>query len=437
MRVKTIHFIFKKIKIKKVYLPLITIGIIGGFVLLTHIGSLSSPNVSLENYTAKVLEKCSQESSAGDRRICYEKEVPKLMGDITLKDAFHITELIQDKDKEYAWCHNMGHQISEREYAKDPSQWKDVMAQCPIGTCSNGCLHGAIQAHFRTASVAGIQLKELISDLKTLCEERDNWRPTGLEQASCYHELGHFSLYLTNTNIQEAADICQIVGVKKDGRNFVRTCNEGIFMQVFEPREPEDFALIYKLIPNKNILPSCEQLEGEAKGACWATAWGGDARPFCANFEGETHSACMREAWIAYDKEVIQTAEGVLEYCSYSTEASEKKKCYNTLFYSLMSMFEFDENRMKKLCENLPLEVKGQCFANTASRMVETDKDLVARAVSVCEDAAKFNLAEQCFRELLYYASFSLHPNTKELTQFCNHFPNTQQKKCLGGNNHL
>lgn len=421
---------------KKVYLSLIIIGGIGILTLfLYNTGSFFSRDISLEAYAIQVLEKCSKESSSGTRRVCYEREVPKLIiNDITLKDAFHITKLIQEEDKEYTWCHNMGHQISEQEYAKDPSQWKDVMTQCPIGTCSNGCLHGAAQAHFRTASIAGVQLEEIMSDLKTLCEKRDNWSPTNMEQSSCYHELGHFSLYLANGNIQEATRICQKLAVKEDGRNFFRTCNEGIFMQVFQPREPEDFALVYNLIPRRDTLPSCEQFDGEIKGACWGKAWEGETRSFCANFEGETLSACMREAWVVYDKDALQAPEGVLEFCSYSAEKSEKKKCYNTVFFSLMaSQFAFDEGRMKELCKELPIDVRGQCFANTASRLVETEKSYIARAVSVCEDATSLGIGEQCFAELLYYASFSFHPDSQELIQFCSHFPNAWQGRCLTG----
>ena len=388
-------------------------------------------NISLQDHADKILEKCSQELSDGGRRICYEAEVPKLMGDISLQDAFRVTELIQEQDKGYLWCHNMGHQISEREYAKDPSRWKEVMTQCPVGTCSNGCLHGAIQAHFREASATGVQLEELISDLQTLCEERDYWRPTGLEQASCYHELGHFSMYLTDSDITEAVHVCERVGVKEDGRKFVRTCTEGIFMQVFEPRDPEDFALVYDLIPLKELLPSCEQFEGEEKGGCWTRAWGGDARYFCEQFIGKTKSACMREAWVVYDKEKIETPEGVLEYCSYSDVRSEKKLCYNTLFFSLMSVFEFDEKRMQKLCEGLPREVMRQCFTNVAGRMVETDKDLITKAVGVCEHASTFGFGEKCYHEILIYADFSLHRGSEEFQQYCSHLPEPWNSKCL------
>ena len=387
----------------------------------------------IEAYVASILEKCSTGASSGERRICYEAQVPKLLDTISLKDAFRITELIQEQDTDYLWCHNMGHQISEREYAKDPAQWKSVMNQCPVGTCSNGCIHGAIQAHFRAASVSGAQLENLIPDLQNLCEEREGWNPTGLEQASCYHELGHLSVYLTGSDIHKSAEICNRVGIKDDGRNFLQTCNEGIFMQVFEPRDPEDFALVYNLIPQKEVLSSCEQFEGEEKGACWERGWGGNASSFCEQFVGEMESACIRESWVVYDKEKIKTPEGVIEFCSYSQDPSEKRKCYNGLFYSLMSLFEFNEERMKKLCTGLPEDVMSQCFANTASRMIETDKDLVARSIAVCEYARNFGVEEQCYLELLYYSDFSFHPGSKELEQYCSHIPEPWNTKCING----
>jgi len=397
-------------------------------------GILYSGSASFESYADRIFTECSSIRSSSGRRACYELEVPKLVGAISVRGAFEVTELIQKKDPTYLWCHNMGHQISEREYAKDPSRWKEVITQCPVGACSNGCIHGAMQAHFREASLGGVELKEVMPDLQSLCEERDDWHPTGLEQASCYHELGHLSVYLTGADINEAVGVCDTIGIKDDGRNFLQTCKEGIFMQIFEPREPEDFALVYDLIPSKEKLESCEQFIGEAKGACWEKGWNGSAESFCNQFSGPERAACFNEAWVVQDKDKLATPEGIINYCMFAENQDQKKICYNKLVFSLMALFEFDEERMKKVCVGLPEEVKGACFAHTASRMVETDKDLISRAVEICKFAEEFNLGERCYNELLYYSTFSLHAGSEEFIQYCRHLPDPWNTKCLTTN---
>ncbi len=384
---------------------------------------------NLQTIATQIVEFCANSRS---RQSCYDLEIPKLMGQgISMQQSFDVIKLIQNQDGGYWFCHAVAHKLSTNEYNKNPSNWRNVMTECSVGMCSNGCLHGAMQAHFSSESLNGVQLAEVMPDLQTICEQRSNWQPTQQQQSSCYHELGHLSLYLTNSDVVRAGDICNTVSVKTDGRNFLQTCNEGIFMQVFEPREPDDFALIYDIVPEKEKLTICDKYStGVEKGGCWKIGWVEKYKDFCNGFSGDLRFACFREAWVI-NSDTIQTGPAVLDYCSYTTDLSENRKCYNKLFYALMSIFHMDHELMKPICNALPQNIKAQCLANTASRLIETDKRLIDQSVEVCNYAFNLGVGEDCYAELTHYAQFVFSTESPEFNKICKAMPEKWSKKCL------
>lgn len=400
--------------------------IIGGVFVLQSV--FKKNNLTFEDYANQVVQKCKGENP----QRCYDQEIPKLTSIMRMEDAFEVLKLVQKKDGNYWFCHEGAHNLSEKEYEKDPSKWQDVVARCPSGVCSNGCIHGAIQRHFISESLNKVQLEEVMPVLEKLCEVRPGWNPTPHERSSCYHEIGHLSHYLTAADVNTSKKICDRVALKKDGRNYLQTCYEGIFMQLFEPREPEDFALIYNIIPNKEELAVCDKYtSGIEKGACWKIGWRGKEKAFCNRWEGELRNACFREAWVINDQK-IETPEGILAYCTYSVDPAEKRKCYNKLFYALMAKFEFDVERMKSICASFSSQdIQGQCLANTASRLIETDHGLVDNALAVCSFATKYGVAEECYNELAYYAAFAFRPGSEEQSKLCRGIPEPWKNKCL------
>ncbi|MCH7524523.1 MAG: hypothetical protein IIC74_05825, partial [Bacteroidetes bacterium] len=146
---------------------------------------------------------------------------------------------------------------------------------------------------------------------------------------------------------------------------------DGAFMQIFQPLEPEDFALVQGKQPQKEELVS-----------------------FCDQFSGEKKSSCWSEGWPLFYEE-IKTAEGLVEFCSYLVDDPiQHKRCYNALFYVLVAQFNFDEQDIINLCSGLPQERRGQCFANSASRFIETDARLVDESVTLCSFAKNFGVEE-------------------------------------------
>ena len=198
-------------------------------------------NSSLIKYADDIIKLC-----AGERYhpACYDREIPKLMDFISMEEAFKVTKIVQSKDSAYPYCHVLGHELSAREVRKNPDNWKEVVTRCPAGMCSNGCIHGGFQERFRAESFTDEQIEIVKPDLAMICEKRGSWNPTGLEQASCYHAIGHLTMYLTDADIDKAIKICEFAAIKPNGRSFIQTCTDGVFMQMFQPLEPEDFALI-------------------------------------------------------------------------------------------------------------------------------------------------------------------------------------------------
>jgi hypothetical protein len=95
-----------------------------------------------------------------------------------------------------------------------------------------------------------------------------------------------------------------------------------------------------------------------------------------------------------------------------------------------MSRFNFDESRMEQLCLGLPKSISAQCFANTASRMIETDAKLADRAIAVCAFAQARKQGEPCYRELVNYSRFIFNAYSPEALAFCARLPAPWNIQC-------
>lgn len=358
-----------------------------------------------QTYAAQIVQSCSSESY---RPVCYDREIPKLMDVLSMEEAFEVTKLVQQQDGQYWYCHVLGHNISAREVAKDPSAWKEVVARCPSGMCSNGCIHGAFQERFRVESLPDAKIEELKPELEGVCKKKPGWNPTGMEQATCSHALGHLAMYITDADINKATTLCEELAGNVDGRNFSQICFDGAFMQIFQPLEPEDLALVKGKQPSKESFHS-----------------------FCNEFRGARKSSCISEGWPLFSKEIV-TPQGLVQFCSFlQDDLMQERRCYGALFYVLTAQFNFDENRLKSFCQDLPQERKGQCFANAASRMIETDTHLMENSIRMCSIASTFGVGERCYEELLVYSTYNFHPGSEEFFRLCSSLPELWKSKCL------
>ena len=180
-------------------------------------------------------------------------------------------------------------------------------------------------------------------------------------------------------------------------------------MQIFQPLEPEDFAIVEGLQPEKEEL-----------GA------------FCSQFSLAQQNSCWSEGWPLYYEE-ITTPEGLVEFCSAPQGSLQQDRCYLNLFYVVAAQFRLDETKMVNFCSGMSEEKKAQCFANMASRIIETDASLVVRAVRLCKEADLFGIGERCYEELLFYSTYNFHPGSEDFSRLCLSLPEFWQDKCFAG----
>lgn len=369
------------------------------------VSSIRTSN-DLYAHAQRAVTQCADESY---RPACYDEVIPALMDrGLSMEDAFKVTQYVQREDSTYWYCHVLGHRLSERETAKDPKRWVNVISRCPSGVCSNGCIHGAFQERFRKSELTGEEAHALIPELQNVCENTASKTFTGLEQGSCYHALGHLTMYMTGADIPHALTMCEQIALKSDGRDFRRLCYDGLFMQIYQPLEPEDFALV------ANIAPKTQST----------------AQAFCSRYSGEIRSSCRSESWPLFDKE-IHTPEGLVAFCEQEENKDNRRMCYSGLIYVLTPGFNFDASAVTNFCAALPERVQGLCFGNAASRTVETDYTLAPQAVAICEGAGSARL--RCFDELLFYSGYNFLKSSPEQQAFCETLPSSWKERCLAG----
>ncbi len=392
---------------KRKYLILLLFFVLLGISLYRGNSQEERSKKNIEQYVGQILAKCS---STKHHQSCYDKEIPNLMdgpSSLTMEEAFQVTRLVQEKDSSFPYCHVLGHNLSAKEVKKDPSKWKEVLSRCSSGLCSNGCIHGGFQERFRAESFTDKQIEGVKTDLKTICEKRPTWNPTGLEQASCYHALGHLTMYITNADIKKSINLCEEIAVKEDGRSFLQVCLDGVFMQIYQPLEPEDFALIAgKEVTRENV----------------------DA--FCSGYLGYAKVSCLSESWPLYREDIIRNPNELIRFCS-KEEKENQPRCFEGLFYVLTTQFNFDLEKIKNYCLALPKDLGGKCFANTASRMIETDYRNISKSTNLCSSITDVKDQETCFNELLKYSTYNFHVGSPEFFKLCNKLPNYWKNKCL------
>lgn len=359
--------------------------------------------LSMSQYADMVLKECA------DRQYhpsCYDEKIPKLMEVISMEDAFTVTHIVQQKDPQYSYCHVLGHNLSAREVAKDPDKWKEIVSRCPSGTCSNGCIHGAFQERFRSESFTDKEIETIKGDLATICEDKPTWHPTGLEQGTCYHALGHLLMYISSAAIAKSTNLCDELGLKPDGKDWRQLCYDGAYMQIFQPLEPEDFALVKGKQPEKDKLYS-----------------------YCSQFTDKKKASCWTEGWPLFRDEIMKP-QGLVAFCNRADPAYVSR-CFTGLTYVLTVQFQFDLSRIGPFCAGLPEEWSGRCFASTASRLIETDYSNIARAAHFCESAAVTRARGECFDELVNYSDYNFHAGSKEFYALCSAVPEPWHGRCL------
>jgi len=390
-----------------------------GYFAWQHFHGASGRTSVLERYADQAIATCKGSAYPPG---CYDKEIPKFLDSgVSMQEAFEITRIVQSRTKGYFFCHNLGHEIAAKEVAKDPANWVQVLARCPMDMCANGCLHGAIQSRFNADSLTDAERKDLIPTLGKLCEPGGAFTFTALTQRQCYHALGHVTVYATSGKATDAIAMCDAIAAsaKAQGavdvpgaRPFDRAsiCYTGVFMLFFQQLEPEDFAAVAGTAPTTT----------EA------------AVSFCSALPERVRATCHRESWTLYGSQ-LTTADGIERFCSAATNPTDLWYCYQNTLFGLAAKLQLDESAIAPLCESFPKGVMGQCFGASASRLLETDVTLAPRAAALCKTADEHGVGEYCYGEYLFDSTSYFGTSSPSFPAVCGALPAPWNAKCLAG----
>jgi len=389
--------------------------IAGGLFVYSRQISSGSGKQALQVYADEVIAACSSQDFPPH---CYDEEIPKLMDRISLEESFEVVRLIQQKDERYLYCHVVSHKISFAEAAKNPAGWKDVITRCPTTFCNNGCLHGALMQRFNAEYLSDAQIESIMPDLESVCEPRGDWNPVRVEMAMCYHAIGHLLMFATKADITKSLHLCEKIGEKPDGRNYVETCTYGVLMTVFQPLEPEDFALVRHLTPPKERVDSfCDKFRGVNK-----YSWHG----------------CRRESWPLFNEELWQP-EGLVKFCSYTNEPEWQRRCYSmqmNIINTQIGVSKNDINAVREYCKGMPdapripESPRELCFAFSAQQLVQLDPQFTDEALETCKAAAKLGIGDACYKEMAYFGYASFHPGSEPHQEYCGKLPEPWATTC-------
>jgi hypothetical protein len=355
----------------------------------------------------RIVAECGDRA---DEMLCYEKEIPALFPAFPLADVFEVIRAVRRLDSSYQFCHVVAHKVGELAVAQDPMKWLDLIPLNPSdGLCSNGFIHGLIVGRFRSDSLDAEKLEKTIPDFARACEPRHDWSPSGLDQAICYHGMGHLFMFITQADMRKSLEVCARVSDSPTG-NFMRVCREGVFMQIYQPLEPDDFALI-DLLPEK---PSRENY-----------------RRMCAFYSdgnAEDEGACLREAWPLF-REEIMSGSGAVQFCAGQPNEDETTKCYETATTIIGRQSLGNVEGAASACEVMAADQRAMCFATVAQAFLEEDRAEAAKALVFC-DRAPQEIAGECIATLVSRARWIFSEESEDLKRFCAAVPSEYRARC-------
>lgn len=365
---------------------------------------------TLEKYRDQAINACVSSTYKPE---CYSKQILSLQN-ISMEDAFKITSLIMASDNSFTQCHVLSHKLGAKEVKKNPDKWMNIISRCPQEMCSNGCLHGTFQERFNEESATDEQFSKLENDFKDICKPRKDWHPSEIDQALCYHALGHLYMYLTKANINKSLDSCKNTLPNETSGKYLRWCLNGVFMMLFQQLEPEDVALV------KNVTPKKEEFFN-----------------FCSKFIGIEKRACISQGWPLFETEIM-IPKGLLNYCNLHPE-SEKRACLQAIEYFWAAQLNLDVSKMKSYCFSLPKENISDCLASMAMKtMMEMEKNpRINTVLALCGADEELNKSDWCFTKISKTTSFFYEKGSKDLTYFCKALPKRFQSECLSSTEYL
>ncbi|MBI3577167.1 hypothetical protein HY086_03975 [Candidatus Gottesmanbacteria bacterium] len=307
---------------------------------------------------------------------CYNGEIPKTLSVGSLADSFEIVKLIREKDHTFLYCHDVAHLLGRAAVKKNRKEWRKTLADCQFGTCANGCLHGVVQEVVKEeihAPLTGAARQSLT----TICQGDSTWRPNIFEKSHCYMAMGSVFNYFTNANISASLLLCDEATTGGDGLAYARLCYDGVFDQIFRPKEREDANLVRGKAPIKEAVRGfCDQFTSESFGAL-------------------KQSSCLNETWPLFRQEV-STPEGLEWFCSQGKDTEGADACYKVLFQRVAQNNNFDVSKIADFCRHISTSRQALCLGAAAINAMVTEKEYKIKVQDICNVLDNPRVSQEC-----------------------------------------
>lgn len=355
---------------------------------------------SLAQLAQRLYAQCHAASSPTR---CYETALPEAAEALSMEDGFLLIERVQALDPSFVYCHIAAHRLAEREVAKDPDAWQDVLLRVPVDACSAGGVHGAFRQGFVEGRSSARTLDGLIGEIVSACARTAD--KTQYVRNSCDHAAGHLLMYFLDGSVAESYDACDAFAVRADRTAAATLCYAGASMQFFYLLEERDYRLV----------------EGK-RPASYA-----DAIALCQGFAGARRSACVTYATIGYgagDGEQAKLARS-LSGCAAAGDALQRKRCELNAMAVFASEHVRSPQDAEAYCRSYG-EREGACLVGAALRTVELDASRFKDAAALCSRAAAVTGGEACAAELRDAVGRFLLPGDPRRTAACEAVPDAE-----------
>lgn len=361
-----------------------------------------------EVYAKTIVARCA---SASDHAQCYVEEVPKLLDQgVGFEDSFAVAYDIQQQDQTGEYCHRIGHALGSAETAKDPSKWKEVARRTPLGTCLAGGLHGAFEERFSKESLAPADIPAFIQDMQGFCDVQKNIPSSPVDLTMCSHGLGHLFLYATAGNIKEATRLCSSMNFKTEGgvnaEGQELSCFDGMFMQLLEPHDSEDYALIKGHEQTKDTV--------------------GD---FCSTFAPLPKAACIARSAPLFYKNLSVGAPKPLD-CNVLDSQRRRDSCFSTQLRLFARDTFFNLDATDDYCATYPAQKRGWCYASAGSFAFMAGYDY-EQPFRFCARAAALGVGDQCYQTLADIIPNTFREDDPSRKDFCKKLPSPYAQSCI------
>ncbi len=392
-------------KTRQIFFIVLGVFVFGGVAVALRVHSVQK---TPEEYARAIVAHCAE---ASNHTSCYEQEVPKLLVQgVRFEDAFEVAYIIQQLDQTGEYCHRIGHELGSKETAKDTSKWKEVARRTPLGKCLAGGLHGAFQERFKQASLSPAELPSFEKEMQGFCDVQKNIPSSSIDLSMCAHGLGHLFLFATGGDIQESVRLCSAivfkeeVGVTREGQEL--SCFDGMFMQLFEPHDAEEYALIQG-----------HEQTTDTVGA------------FCTTFLPLPKAACVARSAPLFYKNLTTGAPRPLD-CGTLTGQRQQDACFSTQLRLFARDTFFNLDATDDYCATYPENKRGWCYASAGSFAFMAGYDY-EQPFRFCARAETLGVGDQCYETLAQFIPFVFSTDEKTRASFCKRLPAPYMANCI------